>query len=89
VKIATYNVNGVNGRLPNLLSWLEAAWWRVALRIDHLLLSSPLAKRLTAAGVDREVRGRERASDDAPTWIELADAATGSPRRRQRTIPRR
>jgi exodeoxyribonuclease-3 len=24
VKIATYNVNGVNGRLPNLLRWLEA-----------------------------------------------------------------
>jgi exodeoxyribonuclease-3 len=25
VKIATYNVNGVNGRLPNLLSWLQEA----------------------------------------------------------------
>jgi exodeoxyribonuclease-3 len=23
MKIATYNVNGVNGRLPNLLVWLE------------------------------------------------------------------
>jgi exonuclease III len=33
------------------------------LRIDHLLLSPPLAKRLTAAGVDRDVRGREHASD--------------------------
>ena len=29
------------------------------LRIDHLLLSPPLAARLIAAGVDREVRGRE------------------------------
>jgi exodeoxyribonuclease III len=25
VKIATYNVNGINGRLPNLLSWLAGA----------------------------------------------------------------
>lgn len=25
MKIATYNVNGVNGRLPNLLRWLEEA----------------------------------------------------------------
>jgi exodeoxyribonuclease-3 len=25
MKIATYNVNGVNGRLPNLLGWLEEA----------------------------------------------------------------
>ena len=23
MKIATYNVNGINGRLPNLLEWLE------------------------------------------------------------------
>ena len=41
------------------------------LRIDHFLLSPPLAKRLVAAGVDREARGREKASDHAPVWIEL------------------
>jgi exodeoxyribonuclease-3 len=44
------------------------------LRIDHLLLSPPLAARLSAAGVDRDVRGWEKASDHAPVWIELADA---------------
>ena len=44
------------------------------LRIDHLLLSPSLAKRLTRAEVDSSVRGWERASDHAPTWIELADA---------------
>ena len=43
------------------------------LRIDHLLLSPPLARRLVAAGVDREVRGREKASDHAPVWIEIRD----------------
>lgn len=41
------------------------------LRIDHLLLSPPLTPRLRAAGVDRDVRGWEKTSDHAPTWIEL------------------
>ncbi len=54
------------------------------LRIDHLLLSPPLAKRLTVAGVDREVRGREHASDHAPAWIELAEPTKASPGRRRR-----
>jgi exodeoxyribonuclease-3 len=43
------------------------------LRIDHLLLSPAVAPRLVAAGVDREVRGREKASDHAPTWVEIAN----------------
>lgn len=43
------------------------------LRIDHLLLSPALVPRLTAAGVDRDVRGWEKASDHAPTWIDLAE----------------
>ena len=41
------------------------------LRIDHLLLSPALAGCLKAAEVDRDVRGREKPSDHAPTWIEL------------------
>ena len=53
------------------------------LRIDHLLLSPPLAGRLVAAGVDREVRAKEHSSDHAPVWIELADALTGSAQRRR------
>ena len=43
------------------------------LRIDHLLLTPDLAKRLVAADVDRDVRSWEKTSDHAPTWIELAD----------------
>lgn len=48
--------------------------WRrdAGLRIDHLLLSPALAPRLCAAGVDREVRGVEGASDHAPVWVTLA-----------------
>ncbi|MBV8144766.1 MAG: endonuclease/exonuclease/phosphatase family protein, partial [Gammaproteobacteria bacterium] len=41
------------------------------LRIDHLLMSPTLTPRLQQAGVDRDVRGWEKASDHAPTWIEL------------------
>jgi hypothetical protein len=40
-------------------------------------LSPAVAGRLVAAGVDREVRGRERSSDHAPIWIELADTGAG------------
>jgi exodeoxyribonuclease-3 len=43
------------------------------LRIDHFLLSPQVAGRLTAAGVDRDVRGWEKTSDHAPVWINLAD----------------
>jgi exodeoxyribonuclease III len=43
------------------------------LRIDHLLLSPEVTPRLTAAGVDREVRSWEKTSDHAPAWIELSD----------------
>jgi len=44
------------------------------LRIDHLLLNPVLAPRLREAGVDRWVRGLQKASDHAPTWIRLAAA---------------
>src|SRR5438132_1000472 len=54
------------------------------LRIDHLLLSPPLAKRLTSAGVDREVRGREHASDHAPAWVELTEPPKAPPGRARR-----
>ena len=47
-------------------------WPRDAgMRLDHLLLSPAALPRLAAAGIDREMRGREDASDHAPTWIEL------------------
>jgi exodeoxyribonuclease-3 len=47
-------------------------WQRDAgLRLDHLLLSPLLARRLVAAGVDRDVRGQAGASDHAPVWASL------------------
>ncbi|MFD1034930.1 exodeoxyribonuclease III [Sphingomonas hankookensis] len=48
------------------------AWQRDAgFRIDHLLLSPVAADRLVDAGVDKAYRGREKASDHAPTWVRL------------------
>ena len=58
--------------------WRNAFARDAGLRIDHLLLNAPAAKRLVAAGVDRNVRARPGTSDHAPTWIELA---TQSPKR--------
>ena len=43
------------------------------IRIDHLLLSPSIAGRLIGGGVDRDTRGWEKASDHAPTWVELRD----------------
>jgi exodeoxyribonuclease-3 len=61
-------------------------WPRNAgLRLDHLLLSPALAERLVSCGVDRAVRGEPNASDHAPAWIELRQAAKRSARRRSTT----
>lgn len=50
------------------------AWQRDhGFRIDHILLTPELADRLEAVGVDREHRGREKASDHAPVWAQLRD----------------
>jgi exodeoxyribonuclease III len=48
------------------------AWPRDAgFRIDHLMCSPEVTDRLSGAGVDRDYRGRDKASDHAPTWITL------------------
>lgn len=60
------------------------SWWdyrnlgfqkNLGLRIDHILLSAPLAGRCLAAGVDRAPRKRERPSDHAPVWATLSAEA--------------
>lgn len=58
------------------------SWWdyrmlgfqkNQGLRIDHILLSTPLAERCTASGIDREMRKRERPSDHAPVVATVQD----------------
>jgi exodeoxyribonuclease-3 len=41
------------------------------LRIDAILASEALAKRCTAAGIDREMRKGNEPSDHAPVWAEF------------------
>jgi len=71
-------------RVYTFWDYFRNAWGRNAgLRIDHLLLSPAIAPRLRSAGVDREVRGWEKASDHAPTWLELEAAAAARPAARR------
>jgi exodeoxyribonuclease-3 len=41
------------------------------LRIDHLMLSPQAADRLAQAGVDKDMRAKEKPSDHVPVWIDL------------------
>jgi exodeoxyribonuclease III len=49
------------------------------LRIDHLLLSADLAPHLVDSNVDAWVRGLPKASDHAPTWVQIS--TDGHPKR--------
>jgi exodeoxyribonuclease III len=67
--------------------YMRDRWARDAgLRLDHLLLSPQAAERLAGAGVDRDVRGEQGASDHAPAWIVLREAA--QPKRRSAATAR-
>src|SRR5215469_16472526 len=63
-------------RMYTYWDYMRNRWPRDAgLRLDHLLLSPDLSRRLTAAGIDRAARGEPNASDHAPVWAELRAAA--------------
>ncbi|MBW8784448.1 MAG: exodeoxyribonuclease III [Novosphingobium sp.] len=69
--IATHNPRG---GVWTYWDYQAGAWQRDhGFRIDHALLAPELADRLAACGVDKEHRGRERASDHVPVWVELRD----------------
>jgi exodeoxyribonuclease III len=61
---------------PSLYTFWDyqaGAWQKNnGIRIDHLMLSPQAADRLTAAGVDKHVRGWEKPSDHVPVYIDLA-----------------
>lgn len=60
------------GGIWTFWDYQAGAWQRDAgFRIDHLLLSPIAADRLIDAGVDKDYRAREKASDHAPTWVTL------------------
>jgi exodeoxyribonuclease-3 len=75
-----------NERIYTFWDYFRNAFARNAgLRIDHLLLSPPLAARLVDAEVDSKVRGWEKTSDHAPVWVELKDS--GQARSAKRSTP--
>jgi exodeoxyribonuclease-3 len=41
------------------------------IRIDHLMLSPQAADRLRGCAIDKATRGRGRASDHVPVWVDL------------------
>lgn len=48
------------------------AWERNdGIRIDHWLASPQAADLLQGAGIDRDIRGREKPSDHVPVWVEI------------------
>jgi exodeoxyribonuclease-3 len=58
------------------------SWWdyrmnqfkrNMGLRIDHILLSAPLAEQAKASVIDKAVRAQERPSDHAPVVTEVRD----------------
>ena len=60
-------------RLYTFWDYTAGCWQRDAgYRIDHLLCSPEATDRVRAAGVDRWARGEEKASDHAPTWVQVA-----------------
>ncbi|WP_115367728.1 exodeoxyribonuclease III [Alteripontixanthobacter maritimus] len=66
----TYNPRG---GVWTYWDYQAGAWQRDhGFRIDHMLLSPELADRMVAAGVDKEYRGHEKASDHAPVWFEVS-----------------
>ena len=59
-------------KLYTFWDYTAGCWQRDAgFRIDHLMCSPEAADRLVAAGVDKWARAQEKASDHAPTWVEL------------------
>ena len=44
---------------------------KLGLRIDHILLSKPLAQHCTSCAVDIEPRKLERPSDHAPVFADV------------------
>ncbi len=72
-------IDAFRRRHPELRAY---SWWDYrqlgfarndGLRIDHLMLSEPLAARLRDAGIDRDERKGKLPSDHAPVWVEVAD----------------
>ncbi|MEM8839878.1 MAG: exodeoxyribonuclease III [Pseudomonadota bacterium] len=64
------------GELYTFWDYQAGAWQKNnGIRIDHLLLSPEAATALSAAGIDKFVRGWEKPSDHVPVWVEYRTEA--------------
>lgn len=60
------------GGVYTFWDYQRGAWARNdGIRIDHALLTPQAADRLVAAGIDKDLRDREKPSDHVPVWVEL------------------
>src|SRR6202042_2322095 len=69
-------IRALHPKQPMYTFWdyMRNRWERDGgLRLDHILLSSALTERLQDAGVDRQTRGIQDASDHASVWVRLRD----------------
>ena len=61
-----------SGAFYSFWDYQAGAWQKNnGIRIDHLLLSPEAANRLANAGIDKQPRGLERASDHTPIWCDI------------------
>ena len=96
MKLATWNVNGIRARQAQVQEWMERERPDVVclqeLKAADDKFPEPAIreaghravwhgqKSWNGVSVDREVRGWEKASDHAPTWIELGPCGGGGSR---------
>lgn len=60
------------GGVYTFWDYQRGAWARNdGIRIDHALLTPQAADHLLAAGIDSDMRDREKPSDHVPVWVEL------------------
>ena len=60
-------------KLYTFWDYTAGCWQRdLGFRLDHLLCSPEATDMLRGAGVDKWARAQEKASDHAPTWVELS-----------------
>jgi exodeoxyribonuclease-3 len=63
-----------DGGLYTFWDYQAGSWQRNnGIRIDHALLSPQALDRLAAVDIDRDMRGREKASDHVPVRVTLRD----------------
>lgn len=71
--VDAFRIGNLPGGQYTFWDYQAGAWPRNnGIRIDHFLLSPPLADRFVSARIDRDERGKEQPSDHVPLILELS-----------------